>query len=105
MVGDLFRETMRFAFCTPFLLLFGCASAPITSDRPLESGDRITVVFTNRKVPEINQVVDAAGKISMPYLGTVQLEGLTLRDAERAIEKMYLPSCFKEPIRVSLSRL
>ena len=65
----------------------------------------MVIVITNRECPDIREVVDAFGDISMPYVGKLHVAGMTVQQAARTIEAAYFPSCFNDPIRVSLSRL
>lgn len=99
---------MRLGICTLLLLVIGCTSTPprvVTDEHPLMVGDRLVIVITNREGPDIREVVDASGNISMPFVGKLQVAGMTMQQAARAIEARYFPSCFREPIRVSLSKL
>lgn len=99
---------MRIGICTLLLLLVGCASAPqrvVTDEHTLGAGDHLRIVITNRECPEIRQVVDTSGDISMPLAGKLHVAGMTLEQAAKTIEAAYWSSgCFGERIRVSLSR-
>ena len=99
---------MRFGICTLLLLLVGCNSAPqrgVTNEHALGPGDRLGIVITNRECPDIREVVDASGDISLPLVGKVRVGGMSLKQAAKAVESAYWPSCFREPINVSLLRL
>ena len=99
---------MRLGICTLLMLWVGCASTPQrlgTDDLLLGSGDHLVIVITNRECPDIRGVVDSSGDISMPFVGKLHVAGLTLGQASKTIETAYFPSCFREPIKVSLSKL
>jgi hypothetical protein len=93
-------DRMRYCLCILLSVLLGCAS----TQHPLVAGDRLLVTFTNRDVPVVRTTVDAAGEISLPLAGKLRIAGMTLGRAARAIETQY-PACWREPVKVSLSRL
>ena len=100
---------MRSVISLLLILLVGCATAPkhVASDSPtVAPGDHLVIVVTNRECPEIREVVDASGDISLPLAGKRHVGGMTLEQAAKAIEDVYWSSgCFGERIRISLSRL
>lgn len=59
--------------------------------RVLNSGDQLVVYLRGIPRPEdIKNVIDGAGGITLPYIGQVQIEGLTPSQAERLIEDTYI---------------
>lgn len=100
---------MRIGIYTLLLMLVGCASAPqrvLTNRHTLGSGDRLRIVITNRESPEFYQAVDTSGDISMPLAGKLHVSGMTLEEAAKGIEDAYwLSGCWRERIRVSVSKL
>ncbi len=72
---------------------------------PVAAGDRLLVTFSNRDVPAVTAAVDSAGDISMPLVGKLHVAGLTLEQAAHVIESAYYPQCWREPVKVSISRL
>ena len=100
-------NTMRLAFCTLLVVLVGCTSTPqpaVTDSPAVAPGDRLAIVITNRECPDIHEVVDASGSITMPFVGTLRVAGMTLDQVTETIEAAHWPPCFSEPIRVSLAR-
>jgi protein involved in polysaccharide export with SLBB domain len=88
-------------------MLLGCASTPQQSSDggPIVAGDRLMIAFTNRDVSHVPDVVDAKGEISLPFAGKLRVAGMSLHQAAQAIQMEYRLSCFRDPIKVSLSRL
>ena len=103
------RQSLNFCCINILLiLLVGCASTPrsvVTDEHPIRAGDRLLIVIANRECPEIREVVDASGDISMPLVGKLHVGDMTLRQASKAIEAAYLPSCVQDQIKVSLCKL
>ena len=65
----------------------------------LGSGDRLSVVFFGKHVGDLSGAyeVDGAGLISMPLVGSIRLEGMTVPEAEAAIKSAYQPDYVKNP--------
>ena len=95
------------------LLLCGCAIKPAqlsyADPAPLVPGDslrvdlvrrRDQVVLTNASV----MVIDSKGEVAPPLLDTVQVRGLTLKEAERCIQNEYDRCLIEWPFDVVLSR-
>lgn len=99
---------MRVAICLLLLSLAGCTStrrrAAVDSET-VAPADSLVVVVTNRDCPEIRVLVDASGDILMPYAVKLRIAGKTLLQTAETIESAYRPSCFREPIKVSVSKL
>jgi protein involved in polysaccharide export with SLBB domain len=97
---------MRTSFSMPlFLLLCSCASQPRqapVSELALRSGECVAVHFTNRSGPEVRQVIDRAGDISLPFVGKLHVAGMTPQQVEREILAAYQP--IERPLEVSVVR-
>ena len=59
------------------------------NDYRLSKGDRISGEVHNQSDLKTLQNIDEQGGIRMKYIGVVKLEGLTVREAERKIEREY----------------
>lgn len=90
-----------------FILLSACvfgflanaqnASAPANNPNAqyhLSSGDTVSVSVFGEPDLALSQRIDGQGKIVMPLLGEVVLDGLTLREAEVMLEKRYIDEEF-----------
>ena len=89
------------------VLIGGCVSPRsqvAEREVALRPGDRLLVQFTNRRVPEVRQVVDPVGDVSLPLLSKFHVAGMTLSQAKQAIEASYRPAWPPEP-EVSVSRV
>ena len=89
-----------------FVLLYGCASRPpqaSVSETPFRSGECLVVQFTNRPVPEVRQVIDPYGDISLPFIGKLDVAGKTAEQVRQTIDARYRPSWPPE-LKVAVSR-
>ena len=62
-----------------------------TTLRRLKSGDHVTI--TLRGIPhetDIQDVIDGWGEVTLPYIGEVKIVDLTVSQAERRIERLYI---------------
>jgi protein involved in polysaccharide export with SLBB domain len=69
---------------------------------PVRSGECLLIQFTNRPVPEMREIVDANGDISLPYYGKLRVSGLTLQEVREVILTAY--QTVERPLEVSVSR-
>jgi protein involved in polysaccharide export with SLBB domain len=76
-------------------LMSGCATQ--SQQVSVRAGDCLLIVCTNRQSPEIRQVVDSAGDITLPLVGTLCVAGMTLRQAGESIGAAYRPSWPPDP--------
>ncbi len=76
-------------------LLSGCATQ--SQSDAVRTGDCLLIVCTNRQSPEIRQVVDPAGNISLPLVGKLHVAGMTLREAGESIGAAYRPTWPPDP--------
>lgn len=51
---------------------------------------------------EVEQRVDGQGRIRLPYIGNVEVAGLTIREAEEVIEKAYLDNFIYTNLQATL---
>lgn len=83
------------------LLLLGLAGAGIAgAEEPaietnatfynLQAGDQVRISVFNEPDLSVQQEVDPDGVVVIPLLGRTSLGGLTLRDAERFLEKRFI---------------
>lgn len=72
----------------------------------LGSGDRLSIVFFGKHVGDLSgeYEIDGAGRIPMPLVGSIRVQGLTVPEAEAAIKDAYKPDYVKEP-RLSIQVL
>jgi len=93
-----------------FFLVSGAsalAQAAITSPQyQLGSGDRLSIVFFGKHVGDLSgeYEIDGAGRIPMPLVGSIRVQGLTVTEAEAAIKAAYQPDYVKDP-RLSIQVL
>lgn len=84
------------------------AGAPATNSsgsptRTLRRDDR--VMMSLRGIPrpeEVTDVVDGQGRVKLPHIGGIRVEGLTSADAEEVIEKAYVDQGIYTSINVIL---
>lgn len=69
------------------MALFG--QNDVTSEYRLSSGDQVTVTVFGEEDLAVGQRIDDLGKIMMPLLGEVVLNGFTVREAEDHIEARF----------------
>ncbi len=98
--GDVLRRVL---VATLLCLIFVSSVSAQTANRipqyRLGSGDRLSVVFFGKHVGDLSGAyeVDGAGLISMPLVGSIRLEGMTVPEAEAAIKSAYQPDYVKNP--------
>jgi protein involved in polysaccharide export with SLBB domain len=62
----------------------------VVPNTSVRRGDCLLIVFVNPPdVPELRQVIDPAGEITMPYGVKVHVSDMTLGEAAGQIEKAY----------------
>jgi hypothetical protein len=94
---------MVLGFLSVAAILTGCASGRSqASALAVRSGECLLVQFTNRSVPEMREVVDAGGNISLPYVGKLHVSGLTLQEVREAILTAY--QTVERPLEISVGR-
>jgi polysaccharide export outer membrane protein len=81
------------------LMVLVCAGQAI-ADEPrytLDAGDKITIVVFGQKDLSGNFALSSTGTVSMPLIGEVGAQGLTLRQLEAAIVSKLKPDFLKNP--------
>jgi len=88
------------------LAVNGCAQPRMSADvfeanvnmpYTLASGDRLRVLVFGQDALSNSYSVDAAGRISMPLIGIVPVQGMTTQQTERAIEGRLRNGYLREP--------
>jgi polysaccharide export outer membrane protein len=64
-------------------------NAAADADYHLTAGDSVNVEMFNQPEVETTQRLTANGEIRLPMLGRIALQGLTLREAEKHLEKLF----------------
>lgn len=80
----------------------------VTDDRKLQPGDCLLVTFHRKTLPDpITErvVIDAAGDITLPLAGKVQVSGLTVEEVEKVITSHYQSPTYGDKIRVHVLKL
>lgn len=88
------------------LALNGCAQprmsaqmfeANVSAPYTLASGDRLRVIVFGQDALSNSYSVDAAGRISMPLIGPMPVQGMTTQQTERAVESRLRNGYLREP--------
>ena len=69
-------------------LLCGCTS-PKPHVATVRPGDRLLIKFIAVPAPDIRQLVDAAGDITLPLAGKLHVGGMTLDEVRQQVEIAY----------------
>lgn len=73
---------------------------------PLQPADRVRVLITGIPMPQrIEDVVDGAGEMDLPYLGTIYAGGMTAADLEALIREQYIEQGIFKSLAVRVERL
>lgn len=78
---------------------------PVGPDYVLGPGDNLIVNMWGGQSNRFNRTVDRQGQIDLPDAGTVNLAGLTIGDAESAIQKSLSTQFQNEHVEISLGRV
>ena len=71
--------------------------------RVFRSGDRVIITLSGIPRPEERQdVIDDTGKVSLPFVGGIVIEGKTPSEAKRMIEQAYIDGGFYRSISVTI---
>jgi len=71
--------------------------ANINAPYTLSSGDRLRVLIFGQDALSNSYAVDAGGRISMPLIGALPVQGMTTQQVERAIETRLRNGYLREP--------
>jgi protein involved in polysaccharide export with SLBB domain len=78
---------------------------PVGPDYVLGSGDNIVVNMWGGHSDRISITIDRQGQIALPEAGTITLDGLTIAQAQGAIQKALATQFQGEHVEISLGRL
>ncbi len=95
-------------------LLGALASSPLLADSPgdsrayqLEPGDRITVTVFGQAELSGDILVDGAGNILLPFIGPIEVKGLTTLECQKLVRDRLSDGILQEPsvsVRISEPR-
>lgn len=69
--------------------------------RVLQPGDRVAIALRGIPQPEdLQNVIDGRGRITMPFIGMVNVSGKTTSDVERMLEQAYVEGGYFRKINV-----
>ncbi|MGA2897759.1 MAG: SLBB domain-containing protein [Acidobacteriaceae bacterium] len=78
---------------------------PVGPDYVLGSGDNIVVNMWGGRSDRLSLTIDRQGQIALPEAGTITLDGLTIAQAQSAIQKALATQFQNEHVEISLGRL
>jgi protein involved in polysaccharide export with SLBB domain len=78
---------------------------PAGPDYILGPGDGLTVNIWGGRSDRLNRIIDRQGQIGLPEAGTVMIDGMTITQAEAAIQKTLDTQFHGEHVEISLGRL
>lgn len=78
---------------------------PVGPDYVLGPGDNIIVNMWGGRSDRLSLTIDRQGQIALPEAGTVTLDGLTIAQAQSAIQKSLSAQFQQEHVEISLGRL
>ncbi|MGD0737173.1 MAG: SLBB domain-containing protein [Terracidiphilus sp.] len=78
---------------------------PVGPDYVLGSGDNIVVNLWGGRSDRLSVTIDRQGQIALPEAGTVTVDGLTIAQAQSAIQKALSEQFQGEHVEISLGRL
>lgn len=79
------------------LLLLCFASFVTATEYQLGAGDEIEIIVFQEKELNTKAKISQAGKVHLPLVGEVTLEGLTLNQAKSQVEALYLDGYLVNP--------
>ncbi len=71
--------------------------ANVNEPYTLASGDRLRILVFGQDALSNSYSVDAAGRISMPLIGALPVQGMTTRQTEQAVEQRLRNGYLREP--------
>jgi protein involved in polysaccharide export with SLBB domain len=78
---------------------------PAGPDYVLGSGDNLIVNIWGGRSSRLTRVIDRQGEVDLPEAGTVMIDGMTIRQAEDAIQKALDTQFEGEHVEISLGKL
>jgi len=85
------------AGCAPSVMPPDVLQASLHEPYMLNTGDKLRVIVFGQDALSNVYAIDAAGRISMPLIGSVDARGLTTQSLERAIENKLKSGYLREP--------
>lgn len=81
------------------------ADIPVGPDFVLGQGDSIIVNMWGSQTNRLPQVIDRQGEIALPEVGTITLAGMTIAQAQNAIQALLNTQFRSEHVEISLGRV
>jgi protein involved in polysaccharide export with SLBB domain len=78
---------------------------PVGPDYVLGTGDNVVVNMWGGRSERLSLIIDRQGKIALPEAGTITIDGLTIDQAQSAIQKALSTQYHGEHVEISLGRL
>ena len=78
---------------------------PVGPDYVLGTGDNLTVNMWGGRSGRLSLTIDRQGQIALPEAGTLTVNGLTIDQAQKAIQDALNPQFHDEHVEISLGRL
>ncbi len=78
---------------------------PAGPDYVLGPGDALIVNMWGGESSRLNRTIDRQGQIELPEAGTIMINGMTIADAESAIQQALSAQFHNEHVEISLGRL
>jgi protein involved in polysaccharide export with SLBB domain len=78
---------------------------PVGPDYVLGSGDNVAVNLWGGRSDRLSRTIDRQGQIALPEAGTITIDGLTIAQAQSAIQKALSTQFQGEHVEISLGRL
>jgi protein involved in polysaccharide export with SLBB domain len=78
---------------------------PVGPDYVLGTGDNVVINMWGGRSEHLSLVIDRQGQIALPEAGTITIDGLTIAQAQNAIQKALSTQFQGEHVEISLGRL
>lgn len=78
---------------------------PAGPDYILGPGDELTVNIWGGRSSRLSRIIDRQGQVELPEAGTVMIDGMTIAQAETAVQKALGKQFHDEHVEISLGRL
>ena len=78
---------------------------PVGPDYVLGPGDNLVLNMWGGQSEKLSSVIDRQGQITLPEAGTIQIDGMTIAQAQSAIQKALDTQFHGEHVEISLGRL
>ena len=74
------------------------------SGRPLKAGERLEMRASCNAYAGVIIVLDSEGDATFPFIGKIRLAGLSLLDAERKVERLYVDQGYYRHLDLRFAR-